>query len=500
MWCGPRDGPRSHVSTPPPRSVKKLASFGATTLAASILSTTASAQAEFTPLATIDLDSTSDPMNAEFIGSNPYCVAWDGTDVFVAGYNGSGLATDVQILRITDALGAATFGTPFGPQSAPNLRGYIGLDISPDGLAAAFDDGGAGPQGITLWNFDGTLQWAKTGRGGSGVAFDPGFPGGNPAQGQGVAWTTFGSGRRALQNTATGVDIWDSSNGMIINTSQGTFWRDMDFDDDSGDIYLREGNNLIRWERDGDNSLTNDQLLFDPIDADFTSGQNVAFLGGPFTDYVIYNDRAGSDANQDFFTVVNVLTPTGAPVTTNWGSFTPAPGVGLYDFSWDAASRTLAILDFTNREVTIFALDGSIGTRYCTAATNSTGNAAAMNGQGSDIVADNSLTLFAVDLPTNAFACFLASRNQGFTAMPGGSQGNLCLSGAIGRYVGPGEIQNSGAAGQVSLALDLTSIPTPTGFVAAMAGEQWNFTCWFRDAIGGSATSNFADGLQLDFQ
>ncbi|MEM9379319.1 MAG: hypothetical protein AAGB93_05155 [Planctomycetota bacterium] len=480
--------------------MKNIASFGAPCLAASILTATAAAQAEFTPLATIDLDSTSDPANAEFIGSNPFCVAWNGVDLFVGGYNGSGNPVDVQIVRVTDALGAATFGTPFGPNSAPNLRGYIGLDISPDGVAAAFDDGGVDPQGITLWNFDGTLQWARSGRGGSGVAFDPGFPGGDPNLGEGVAWTTFGSGRRALQNTATGADIWDSSNGMIMDTGQGTFWRDMDFDDDSGDIYLREGNNLFRWERSGDNALTNLQELFDPVDQDFVSGQNVAYLGGPFTDYVIYNDRNGSAANQDFFSVVNLVTPTGAPVTVDWGSFSPPTGVALYDFSWDAASRTLAILDFANREVSIFSLDGGIGSRYCDAATNSTGSAAAMSGQGSNIVADNSLTLFAVELPRNSFAFFLTSQSQGFTTMPGGSQGNLCLSGAIGRYVGPGQIQNACQAGQVSLALDLTQIPTPTGFVSAQAGEQWNFTCWFRDQVGGMATSNFADGLQVDFQ
>ncbi len=32
----------------------------------------------------------------------------------------------------------------------------------------------------------------------------------------------------------------------------------------------------------------------------------------------------------------------------------------------------------------------------------------------------------------------------GFVASPNGSQGNLCLAGSIGRYVGAGQIQNSG--------------------------------------------------------
>jgi len=466
-----------------------------------LLAAPALGQATFSEVATINLDSTSNPANAEYIGSNPYCVAWNGADLFIGGYNGSGQAIDVSLLKIEDALGAATFGAPFAPLSAPNLRGYVGLDITPAGLAASFDDGGASPQGFALHDLGGSFVWAKSGRGGSGVAFDPGFPGGDPTLGSGVAWTTFGSGRRALQDTATGADIWTTGDGMIILTPEGTFWRDMDFDDQSGDIYLREGNNVIKWERSGDNGCTNSAILFDqPIDANFTSGQNVAHLGGAFTDYVIWNDRVLSSGGQDFFTVVNVMTPDGVPVTVDWGSFSPNTSVGLYDFSWDAASRTLAILDFGNRNVHIFALDGSIGTNYCSANANSTGSFGAMSGAGSVLAADLNLTLGANDLPANAFGFFLASLDNGFTANPGTSQGNLCLSGAIGRYVGPGQIQNSGSAGEISLALDLTQIPQPTGFVSVAAGDTWNFQCWYRDAVGGVATSNFTDGLSVDFQ
>jgi hypothetical protein len=100
----------------------------------------------------------------------------------------------------------------------------------------------------------------------------------------------------------------------------------------------------------------------------------------------------------------------------------------------------------------------------------------------------------------NAFGYFLTSTTQGFVANPGGSMGNLCLAGSIGRYVGPGQIQNSGAAGAISLPLDLTQTPQPTGSVAIVAGQTWNFQAWYRDAVGGSATSNFTDGLSIGFQ
>ncbi|MEM9383309.1 MAG: hypothetical protein AAGB93_25430, partial [Planctomycetota bacterium] len=65
---------------------------------------------------------------------------------------------------------------------------------------------------------------------------------------------------------------------------------------------------------------------------------------------------------------------------------------------------------------------------------------------------------------------------------------------------GPGQIQNSGMAGSISLPIDLTMVPQPNGFVAVQAGETWNFTAWFRDQVMGSSTSNFAQGVEIVFQ
>jgi hypothetical protein len=50
---------------------------------------------------------------------------------------------------------------------------------------------------------------------------------------------------------------------------------------------------------------------------------------------------------------------------------------------------------------------------------------------------------------------------QGNVPQPG-SLGVLCLGGSIGRYVGPGQIQNTGGTGAFCLLLDLTQTPTPT--------------------------------------
>ncbi len=83
--------------------------------------------------------------------------------------------------------------------------------------------------------------------------------------------------------------------------------------------------------------------------------------------------------------------------------------------------------------------------------------------------------------------------------MPGGSQGDLCLGGAIGRFNGATEIQLGGPCGIFDLVVDLTSVPTPFGRTSVMAGETWVFQCWYRDT-NPSSTSNFSDAVNVTFQ
>jgi formylglycine-generating enzyme required for sulfatase activity len=140
-----------------------------------------------------------------------------------------------------------------------------------------------------------------------------------------------------------------------------------------------------------------------------------------------------------------------------------------------------------------------VGTNYCTpAVANSTGAPAAISGSGSAVAHLNDLVLTGSGLPLNAAAYFLCSRTQGFVQNPGGSAGNLCLANPIGRRVG-GVIPNSGTTGIVNVASDLNVMPQPTGAVVVLPGEPWHFQCWYRDAVGGIATSNFSDGLAVLF-
>ncbi|MEZ6015801.1 MAG: hypothetical protein R3F49_11845 [Planctomycetota bacterium] len=171
-------------------------------------------------------------------------------------------------------------------------------------------------------------------------------------------------------------------------------------------------------------------------------------------------------------------------------------GAGIRSLYWVDPGFSFAAID----NVTIDTQGGALGVNYCgPAPVNSTGASGGISATGSAVVAANDVTLIASALPTNSFGFFLASESPGFVAHPGGSQGNLCLGSPIGRYVGAGQIQNSGAAGTFSLVLDLTQTPLPSGIVAIAGGEVWRFQAWYRDASGGAATSNFTDGLEIGF-
>ncbi len=136
-----------------------------------------------------------------------------------------------------------------------------------------------------------------------------------------------------------------------------------------------------------------------------------------------------------------------------------------------------------------------IGTEYCTNATpNSTGQAGSIyaigfNGPGT---LHKWLSLQVQNLPPGQFGLFLAAMGTNFVPNPGGSLGNLCLGGAIGRFNTASQLQISDPGGQAGLEIDLNAIPQPTGSVILQSGQTWNFQMWHRD-IGG--TSNFTNAV-----
>ena len=163
----------------------------------------------------------------------------------------------------------------------------------------------------------------------------------------------------------------------------------------------------------------------------------------------------------------------------------------MWEFTEEQARRMRCRIEWYRPDLA--DTDSGLGENYCVATANSTGAAAFMSGLGTNVLADNDLTIAADLMAWNKFGYFIASQTQGFVQPPG-SQGNLCLSGSIKRYAL--NVMNTGPFGSFSMAVDLTAIP---GHGAVVVGETWNFQAWFRDNNPG-LTNNFTDGVLVLFQ
>lgn len=427
----------------------------------------ASAQVSMTLLATVDVAPASTTGSPSYIGNNPSAVAWNGTDLFLGGLNASGATANSALVRVSTPLTTPTFGVAFGTVSTPNSRGYTGLDISGNVLVASYDDGAANPNGITAWDLNGLPLWAKTGRGSSGVAFDPGFFGA-PA-GTGVAWTTIGSGRRALQATLLGTDLYTSANGMIVLApppDNGTTWRDMGFDSLTGEIWLRMGNKVMAATRTGDNAVTNNRVVVNATSALGIISQNLSFVRQATNQVVFWNDRAVQNSGQNFFSVVQcVRASDGAPMTVDWGTFAPTTGNAAYDFSYHAPSGTLAISDLLNRQVYIFQV--SLFDKFGAGCPGSGGFAPELNATG-NTSAGGVVTYTVTNAAPLSIGLFVFGDTQVFAPLP--FPGNCLLHAAPllvldGLFVTAPGVDGSGT-GNVSLPIP----PGATGFSLVVQG------------------------------
>lgn len=139
----------------------------------------------------------------------------------------------------------------------------------------------------------------------------------------------------------------------------------------------------------------------------------------------------------------------------------------------------------------------AVGQSVCgPAAANSTGLPGQIAAIGTDIAVDDNLVLTMTDFPPNTFAMVIASRTAGFLPGVGGGQGNLCLANSIGRYDRMEELRRVRLDGTSSFQLDVTRLRESTGPAVGLAGQDWYFQAWYRDA-NPSVTSNLTNAVQV---
>lgn len=223
--------------------------------------------------------------------------------------------------------------------------------------------------------------------------------------------------------------------------------------------------------------------------------------------YVVAVDDAGSTTPNAVFREETFLYQEGAAVDVD-GDGVPDSAFtvstifgdrGRLAMTEDGAVYSIVRLDTPSGQRTaLLVAEQALAAPYCSSAVNASGARARMQTLGSVAVAANDVTLRCVDMPVNTFGLFVTSRSRGFTANPGGSLGDLCIGGTIGRF--NGLIQNSGSAGQISAAINAAALPEGGATVAAAPGDTWYFQCWFRDLNMGLPASNFSDGVELTFR
>ncbi len=141
-----------------------------------------------------------------------------------------------------------------------------------------------------------------------------------------------------------------------------------------------------------------------------------------------------------------------------------------------------------------------IGTAVCgPAVPNSSGRSGRIVAYGSAVALDGDLTLRVLDVTPNAGTLFLVGSQEGFLPGAGGSEGNLCLGGSLGRFQRPGELDRTSPDGSRSIGVQVDSLPQPSGFVPILAGQSWTFQAWHRDVVQGTATSNFTSAVTVSF-
>lgn len=296
----------------------------------------------------------------------PGSVAAYGDTVYVANLFGG------QVSRITDPLGTPTNVNTFGAVLAGN--GRVSLNTDGTTLVAASNNSGAADAvesyvfGTDALNFS-ALPAAYGRTRFDGAAVDPNS--GN------IFVTGFGSGLPLVLNPTTGADASDSPTSLFVGET-GTGFRDVDFDNATGDIYLRAVNGVAVGGRNGADDFVKldgttagvEAIAFGATVADgFNSAINVEYVPGAMgaPAVAVFNRRNAADTFNDQVLVYEADAVNGLVaasfVNADGTPFTTADaGSGIYDFSFDPVNELLYVSDFSTSQIHVFSYVPEPGT------------------------------------------------------------------------------------------------------------------------------------------
>lgn len=445
-------------------------------------------------------------LTSGWVGLNvPYLIANLGGDsagnVYVAGIVDSGLIApftghlSLRLLRGTDGAELWRHERPAVASGIPRMLAAFHGDratlvyTGPAGITAE----AIGPNGAVLFSTTG-LQPALTSPIPSFLAVGDG---GEVAFGH---WQAFVSqDNEVVSLDGAGNVAWRTSVPSTWGLVDGTFTS-------SGDLVLIEGNTLghlatrldtagnVLWQHPGSAGVRNYRhVLADDSDGVVIAGHEAAAPYPQMAAMMEFVDRQGVTLGVEAFA---------ASGATEGEMVRPARDAR--GNLWVATGRYSPVV------ITGFPIAGAMlrvvpgndpSTAGCAAqAPNSTGSLSRLRAAGTGTVNQDNVTLVADHLPSQRAVMFLNARTAGFTPNPGGSLGDLCLSGVIGRYARPGEVRTTTATGLASLPLALASTPSGGAVTSILAGETWHFQAWHRDLVAGQATSNFTGSISLVFQ
>ena len=326
---------------------------------------------DFYNIATLDTGG-----NGLAIGGKPGSVAFNGTDVYIGT-----LFTEAYVVRIGSPFGSPSLVGTFGAgPAAGTTNGFVSLDVYGNVVAAATNNGGGDPDYAQAFDLEGNPYFMTDSAALAyppgaadridGIAVDPGWIAGGGA-GSGVMLTGYGYGKRNLYDpfdVTAGLPALIDDTAGLYDPPTATGFRDVSFDQATGDIYLRTLNGVARGKRVGAHNFARldgttagvEAIAYNPDG--FNSAINVAFVpdfNGDGVNFVIMNHRSSADTFADqvlIYDADTAMTPLAANFFNDDGSpFMAADSEsGIYDFSYDAGTGVLAVSDWSNDKVYFF--------------------------------------------------------------------------------------------------------------------------------------------------